>query len=325
MPPPPKGSKGPKGPKDMSEIEPLDIAYFILCIVGLMGNFFAGFIVIKKRLYIKVRFIILQNLIIEDTLFLLIKIVEKSVTFAGVTWVHDVNGTTRNITLAFLCLSMLLSASLMIDRMLAIFYCLRYHAIVTRFKARIGMAILWMFTTAYAATSLSFHFTDGYDNTNKTFQKIVMFIVIVPTWLFILISNISIEKIRRHHVKRIQSTEKQVMENQRESSVGNMQSSRETKLDFFQNTAAIVRQIKIINWITLLLMTPSCLKAIDDVIGAGFMPGDVISIFTLIYIATNSYVYILTMRELRAYASSLVCRNKADENDHSVATNISMA
>ena len=300
-----------------------EAAQFALSIVGLMGNFFAGYIIIRKRLYSEIRFVILQNLIIEDTLFLLIKIIESSVLFSGVKWAEDLTENTLNITLALLCLSMLLSASLMIDRMLAIFYCLRYNAIITRFKVRIVMAILWMFTTAYAATSLSL---GNYKDIKDTLQNIIMFVVIVPTWLFMLFANISIEKIRRHHINKINATKKQVMQNQKQADgIGDLPKSNKGKLDFLQSTAAVARQIKIINWVTLLLMTPSCIQAITDVIGKDIIPTEVISSFTLIYIATNSYVYILAMPELKAYVLSLACQKQHEDTSQSnQSTNISM-
>ena len=284
-----------------------EAASFVLSILGMLGNFFAGFIIVKKRLYLEVRFIILQNLIIEDTLFLLVAIVHSSMNFAGVQS-QNITEIILDISKAFLCLSMFLSCFLVIDRMFAIFYCLRYHAVVTQFKVRFAITIAWIISVLYLVTSLSLHGKDQ----KTTFQGVVMFVIIVPTWIFILVSNIFIEKIRMHHINRINATRKQVMFNTITSPNGEVEDNHKGKMEFFQTTAGIARQIKIINWITLILMTPTAIKAATEVFGVDIIHSQVIASFTLIYIVANAFVYILAMRELKQYTFNLICRRNSE-------------
>ena len=56
-----------------------------------------------------------------------------------------------------------------------------------------------------------------------------------------------------------------------------MQGYLRGELHFFQNTGEVIRQIKIINWMTIALMTPSFATAVSDVIGSQYRLREVIS------------------------------------------------
>ena len=293
-------------------MDSFSISIFVLSNIGLLGNICATFIIITKKLWKEVRFFILQNLIIEDTIFLVITNIQSIWSFSarGPPPKH-LRLVVRGVTSALLCLSMMLSAMLMLDRLLSIFLHLRYHSVVTKCKVRMSVAVIWLFGVGCGTASLILQ------SRQEKLRSIWMPLLVIPTWCFIFISNISIEKIRQYHMRKITSNRNHLQGNQNEKS-----DQSNGILEFFNTTSVIIKQIKIINWATLLLLTIPCIQSVCQLVGVTVIPSRVVTYSTLMYVSTNSYVYMLTMYEMKRYIVNLLCKKITPKRRDSQSTGI---